>query len=541
MAIFKASIVDKNGNAVTKPATVNLKYSAPELKQKSMGLFANIYGYGNAGKFRNRFLSLVDTNNGLDTYSRELLVRWCREITAQLPVVKTAITTITDFAVGDAYKPDYKGNNPEWWNATKDWALNQYYPHCCVRGANYPFSKVMSVISDTIMTDGDVLQIHGQDKYGYPLFQIIPNNRVHSNKDNYVIQEGQYKGCMVTDGCVYTMAGEAVGFVVQNSQNLVNSMNDGGSEVIFSNQDSNLIGYFDYIDKNRGLPRVGYAMLQALSLQELDSYLMDKIKIESLVGLIEATPTGEAPQELQDTLQSLVAQSGVVGNAIQLSPQDHALEIKQGPDIRYVKANGGDIKTLSSNTPGDQTANYMTRLEQQVCLSLGIPHQLIYSLQQAGGRITSAPAEIFRRTVKKQQEILDTVAKKTFGIALAKAMRLGLIPMNDSEVMTEVFDFTHPAEFSLDTKYDNEIIHDNFTNGFITFNDATTAICNKTGKEVIDAQAQEQIYFYTKAKEVADKTELDIQTVISNWKQTAVKVSVTKTIDNTSEDSNGKE
>jgi hypothetical protein len=536
MSQFEINLINKEGKTISSAKNINLKYSPISPKQGkelATALFGNVYGYGNAGKYKNRFYALSDNNNGLDTYSRQLIVRWTRELTAQLPVVKSAIDIITWFAVGNAYLPQYKGKNESWWKEAEAWLLNDYYPHCCTRG--YDFQTAQRLISKTILTDGELLQVQGNDSNNFPMFQLIPTNRIASVEDNYIIKDGEYKGCMISDGIVYTMAGTPVAFCVQNSENLVNTFVNQSPEVYFSAEHSHLIGGYDFIDKARSLPKVAYSVLQAMSIQELDSYLMDKIKIESLVGLIEATPTGEAPQELQNTLNNLLSETGLEGNTLQLSPQDHALEIKQGPDIRYVKANGGDIRSLASNTPSDQTGNYMSRLERQITLSLGVHSELMYHLGSGGGRLTSAIEQIFNKAVMEQQAVLDKSAKISVGIALAKAMALGLIPENDEEIMTDIISFTHPPKLSLDKKYDNDIVLENLEAGVISFNDATIALCNKSASDVMDEQAIEQKYFYAKAKEVSEESGIELSTVINNWKKTAVKVSVSKTDDSTSQ------
>lgn len=535
MGNFKTTILDGNGKALTNPVSVNLKYSAPAMQKSAAALFANIYGYGNAGKFRNRFYSLDDNSIGLDTYSRELLVRWCRELSAQTGFIRYAITTLSDFAIGSAYLPEWTGQDEERGKYITEWLLTRYYPRCCTRGLQYTFNKCKKLQLETIMTDGDLLKVYGQDNYGFPMVQYIPTNRIKSGKDNYIVPDGPYKDCIISDAVVYTPQGQAIAYCVQNSQNLVNTFVKTSPEVIFNSSQAHLFCDVDFFDKSRGIPKVGYSVLQAMSIQELDSYLMDKLKVESLVALIEATPTGEAPQELQDTLEKLKEGDTTSGFTFQLSPQDHALEVKEAPDIRYVKANGGEIKTLSSNTPSDQMGNYMTRLEQQITATMGVPHQILFSLQQAGGRITSAPANIFRKTVERFQALLDKDSKTEVAIAVAKGLKNSLITgkngqpleFNPDENLLDCFEFTHPEQFSLDQKYDNDIVLDSLDAGVISFNDACKKISNKTGDEVQEETTNDQIKFYKECELVSQATGRDIEKVIAERKNLPVKTTNT--------------
>jgi hypothetical protein len=134
---------------------------------------------------------------------------------------------------------------------------------------------------------------------------------------------------------------------------------------------------------------------------------------------------------------------------------------------------------------------------------------------------------------------LDNVCKLTVGFALAKAIESGLLPTNNEENLAKIIEFTHPPLFSLDARYDNDIVIDNLNSGVISLNEATTRLNNKTASETMAEQEQELLEFYTRAKKISDLTGRDINLVISEWKQTPVKVTSTiKPIVDTNEDLN---
>ena len=530
----KSTIVNQFG--------IPVKSIAKPQKQKGMGLYGNIFGQQNSGKFRDRYYTLSDTSQGLDRYSRELLVRWSREMVGQLPIVSSAIKILSQFSVDRAFLPDYIGKNEKWGKIATDWIIQDFYPNCCTRGASYDYQTILELVSQTIDTDGDILLVFGEDRFGFPLIQLIPSHRLTSGADGSVItKEGKFKDNIISDGVVYTKVGKAVGYCVQNSGNLVNSMIEETPEIIFSTNESRLLFDPRYLDKNRGIPAIASAVLQAISIQQLDDYLVEKIKMESLVALVEKNKSGEAPQEFQDTMQALLSKSNNNNNnnnsvnPLFISPNQHAIQVINGPEIRYVKSDGGDISSLSSNTPGNETAEYMTRLESQILMCIGVPHQLVFSTQKIGGRVTGAAAEIFRKSISKRQLILENMSKLTIGWALSKAIKAGFIPENNDENLLKIFNFTKPEEFTLDAKYDNQIQLDNLTAGICTLNDVSSKLYGKTSSELFSEQADEQIYFYNKAKEVASITGVDINIVISNWKNSPMKT--TNTIQTQTQDS----
>lgn len=505
--IKKPTLFDSRGNTIQ---------SQPP-KKKALGLYGNIYSFPNYGKFRPRFYTLGDSSQGVDTLSRELVVRWSREMYSQLPFIPAAINALAEYSVGDTYVPEYYGENKEWWKIAKDWLMESFYPNCCVRGNDYDFQTCLNLESKLIDVDGDYLVIYGIDK-GFPRFQIIQNNRIKSNNlDNQMITTGPYAGTILSDGVYYTMQGKAVAYNVANAGNLVNNMVSQTDDAVYSTKNSRLVYDAKYIDKSRGIPSIGAAILQALSIQELDQYLMEKIKIESTVALVEKTPSGEAPLELQNTLEAL-NQQGTEYGSFTVPPNTHAVDIVQGSSIRYIHAEGGDLQTLNSNSPANETAEYMLRLESQILSTLGVPHQLIYSTDKVGGRITSGIGEIFRSAIRRRQKIVDKRAKFCLVWALNVAMEQGLIPDNRDENIYKYIEFSHPKDFSLDAKYDADIVINNLNNGISTLNDATSKLYNKTSEETLDIQKNEQISFYKKCQEVSTTTGVDINTVIVGWR-----------------------
>lgn len=492
-----------------------LTVTAP--KKSAAGLYGSIYSAPNAGRFKNRFYTLGDSSQGIDTLSRELLVRWSREMTAQLPFVPAAIKALAEFSIGNTYKPVYTGENKEWWTVAEKWLTEEWFPNCCTRGNQYDFQTCLNLESQLIDTDGDYLLIFGEED-GLPKFQIIQNNRLGSqHQDNSVILEGKYKDCILSDGVYYTAQGKPVAYNIKNAGNLVNNAIKHTADLVVSAADATLVFDAKYIDKCRGIPSIGSAILQAISVQELDSYLMEKIKIQSTIALVERTPSGEAPQELQNTLEAL-NQLGSDNGSYNIAANTHAVDIVQGSQIRYVHAEGGDIKTLSGDGPGTETSDYIARLETQILSTIGVPHQIIYSTDKTSGRITTGVAEMFRSAIAHRQKIMDKTAKLRVGWALSKAQDLGLIPRNDQENLTKIIEFTHPKLFTLDAKYDSQIVINQYEAGFSSLNDATTQLYNKSAAQTIAEQANEQIEFYKKAQEVEKATGIELNTIISNWR-----------------------
>jgi hypothetical protein len=222
--------------------------------------------------------------------------------------------------------------------------------------------------------------------------------------------------------------------------------------------------------------------------------------------------------ELQNTLEQLMQapDATTIGS---ISPNTHAVQVVQGSSVRYVHAEGGELMNLTNTGPQNELQSYIERLETQVLATLGVPHQLVFSVDRTGGRITNSIAEIFRGSIKRRQGIMDKTAKLRVSVALAKAQEEGIIPRNDTENLSRVIEFTHPPIFTLDARYDNDIVTDNYNNGLASMNDTTLKLHNKSAEQVLDEQEKEQIMFFNKAKKVSEETGVDVSVIISNWRQ----------------------
>ena len=113
MSSLKSRLFDKFG----KPIMEN----DPNLNKKMFGQFGSIYEYPNAGKFHMRVYTEQDSETGVNQYNRSLLLRWSREMSAQMPWIYAGVRLLSLFAVGDQYLPAYCGSNSAWGKEAVSW------------------------------------------------------------------------------------------------------------------------------------------------------------------------------------------------------------------------------------------------------------------------------------------------------------------------------------------------------------------------------------------------------------------------------------
>lgn len=507
--------------------------TTPNLKKQAFGLMGSIYEYPNTQRFRPRWYTNQDNELGASSLTRDLVLRWSRELTQQLPWIQAGIRTMAMFAVGDAYKPIYKGSNSAWGKQATDWLINEFYPNCNKRGSTFDFTTSMFVASLMLDQDGDMLCIYGEDAEGNPKFQIVPSHRITSmgskSAHDVVIptpnaiaspQAGPLPNTILSDGVIYNKEGAPVGYNVVNPDNMVNSMLGNQSNLFFSSRDSQLIFDPRFFDRGRGFPSITSGILQALSLQEIESYMVEKLKIESMIALVEKTPDGEGPQDEANSMASMLADDSMLGGEPGgcLNNASKGLRVVNNPGIKYVNATGGDVKSLSSSTPANETQEYITRLETHVLQTIGIPHMLLFSPEKLSGRASDGIAKVFNAAVSYRQKILDKWANFIISWAAAKAIKNGDLPPNDEENLHTVFEVSHPPIFSLNDGYDRSSDLKDYAAGLKNL----TEVLHKRDKTVAEFMKEveaEKTAFFEVAQRISKSTGTDIKLVINSMKE----------------------
>ncbi len=515
----KGQLLDKNGI----PLKRNISNS---LKKQAFGQFSSIYEYPNAGRFHARVYTNQDTELGVNQYNRDLLLRWSREMCSQQPWIYAGIKTLSLFSVGDQYKFRYIGQNSVWGKEATQWAEEVFYPNCCYRGPNYDFQTVITLLSEMIDQDGDLLLVFGEDK-GMPKFQMIPSHRIRTigtspfefSAQESVPNQGPYPGTTISDGVVYNMQGCPVAYSVQNPKNMVNSAfsdSNGASEFI-SVRNCRLVYAPRFPDRGRGLPTISSGILQAISVEEVEAYMTEKLKIQSMYAVVEHVPEGEGPYEEEQAYQrSATFSNEVQGFSVVTSPQDNAsqgLRIVNNPAIKYVSCAGGDIKFPAASITEKETNDFLTRLEKGVLSCLGVPHALLFSPDDVAGKMNSSVVNIFNGAIQKRQQLLDFHAKFILGWALAKAIKNGDLPPNNEEILTDCVEFTHPQPFSIDDAKVRQSDLSDYEAGVLTLDDLAKKN-NTSAEAIIKQQEKESVLFFESAKRIANQTGIDINIVI---------------------------
>jgi hypothetical protein len=140
-------------------------------------------------------------------------------------------------------------------------------------------------------------------------------------------------------------------------------------------------------------------------------------------------------------------------------------------------------------------------LEVHLLSALGWPHQILYSPESVGGASARGISEVARRTISSRQSILEKYGKIIINVAVASAIDNGILPENNSEPYWQLFGFSKPAQFTLDSGYERAADINDYKIGAKSLDEITT----KYGKRlsvVRSQRKQEVIDLYKDIQEV---------------------------------------
>lgn len=448
----------------------------PRMKQ-AMGLYPSVYSYQNVGKFRYVNTPIADTENTLNQYSRLELVKLSRTLFAQMPCLDAASDQKAEWTVGDCFDPVYEGKQKEWGKLACDYLLNQWYPQANIKGFAFDFKTTLKGISTTLDRDGDILMLVLQTRNGVKI-QLVATHRIKNRNFSDTVTGGRYDGYPIQDGVIYNTVGTPIAYTI-----LGDTADD---DYIASVLSAYLIFNPKHLDKGRGVPPIASAILTGLSIQEIDDYLQTTIKLESMVHLKEFNETGEMPANRINSVANFDEDT-----CITTTPRKPpTVEVMQG-GIRYIKYGQGDLKSFESHRPATETQEFIKRLETHLLSALGWPHQVLYSPESVGGAAARGISEVVRRTISSRQSTLEKFANIAIVAAVARAIEDGILPENNAEPYWQLFGFTKPAQFTLDSGYERAADLNDYRIGAKTLDELTS----KYGKRlsVIREQRKQEV------------------------------------------------
>jgi capsid protein len=205
-----------------------------------------------------------------------------------------------------------------------------------------------------------------------------------------------------------------------------------------------------FVGQVRGFSTLGASLFDWQDIAETRQFELLAQKIGASIALLEKNETGEPPPGA-DFIIGPPAGTEAAGTATGVQQ-----EILDGGVIRYLRArSGSNLEAFQQDRPtGNQIA-----FEANVIRSSfhGMDWSVDFSLDptKVGGASMRVVIERINRAVAADQDlVLAPPTRRYDGYALAKAMKLGLLPWDDDWWR---FEYQGPARLTADAKYDSDV------------------------------------------------------------------------------------
>jgi len=383
-----------------------------------------------------------------------------RVIFSNFGVPRGAIFQKADGVVGRAWQPEFKGTDQDFGDAAKEW-LKSWFSVCDVKGNLFDFHTNLWLDSAAIDRDGDVFVLLTETKTGYPQIQHIPAHRVGSRPKSVrddILLVGKYRGLRIHNGVIENRAGAPVAYCVLG--------NIAEEDRYIDAQDIVHIADPQWHNQSRGIPSLSHAILELRKAQTSKEWELVAQMMVSSHALIEYSETGGV--DLDDPSISL---TGEVTDDDRLAIQSYA-----GGMVRHFKSNSGSrLESLDHSRPGDMWETFQDRIIREALAGIPWPVELVWKADGVTGTTIRNIQARARASVEARQDVLRRPAKRIISWAVAKAIKLGVLPASDDWWR---WDFTMPPKLSIDPRNDSKTMLDEWKAGAINM----TGILQEKGK-----------------------------------------------------------
>lgn len=463
-------LVDQFGN----PLRVKSRKGQAE---SSWGLYQTPRNSGEQDYYTEASWGLTDIGSALNDYDWTELIDLSRRVVAQLPILSHAVRQKNEYAIGDAWIPQYRGANVAWGEAAEDWLHNVWLPQCSHSGGAGDWQTDLFVSGVSWDVDGDDVALFVVDEDGMPKIAYRSAHQITSGGAKADVSGGKFDGAKICNGIIRDRNGRFLGIRLMRPDRKTSS-GPGYDDIPASQCDLQYEPFWRV--QHRGFPRLASALLDMLDVKDIKKFLKRGVKLDSSIGLMHFNEHGQADPN-SDTLDEPADTTAGTHNAA-----DVKIEKRYGGEILYMRANIGErLEALKTDRPASNAMAFYAGLERGGLLSLGWFRELI-DPSAIGGASVRLIQDQARGSIKARQKTIRKRAYRCLYFAIGQAMQTGRIPANDSASDWMQWDFGLPAALTVDAGYDDQADERNLMLGTATMD----SLAQKRGSYWQDNRAQ---------------------------------------------------
>jgi hypothetical protein len=371
-----------------------------------------------------------DIERLIPSNDRRTLASLSTRMFINMGVPQGCIRQKADYAIGEAWLPQYVGKDRERGNIAAKFLHDVWYPQCTTTGGVFDWWKLLELSSIEMDKCGDVFWVMVRGEDDFPRIQMISGNRCYHTGGTIYSGE-RYRGLRIVDGVIYYRSGRPAAYQF-------NIGKDGKVEFVVIPA-TDVIHLFDPIhaEQGRGYPAFTHA-LEGLKMSLLSTE--DERIRQQIISRLHLTifnDTGEPDGELNPLTEEEA--EAFPANAEMMKSQHFP------GGVLYMPGDGQHrIEQMKHDNPGIVWESFQDRIIRDAVLPVWS-----YNVWKGGGQGTEARGEIVkcRRFVSKRQSDLWQAARRVFAWAYSVFADQGRIPKVDAPLS---WDFSRPPRLSVD-------------------------------------------------------------------------------------------
>lgn len=437
-----------------------------------------------------------DVHRTITSYGRRVLMSLGRHMFWRFPALQGSILEQANLAVG-TFLPQYTGRNKAWGEQAEA-ALKEWHKIMDVAGYPYDYDSFVQGKVINPIVDGEDFTLLTETADGYPMVQSIPAHRVGNR--NFVNSTAQVRfsgnemlidgvvvdanrpyladgnisfEAAIVDGVIVDSYGRALAYRVYSDSVSDQSYQDISARNLFPAFCPMVAGQV------RGFSLLASSLFDWQDLQEWGRFEMLAQKVFSSQTIIETNESGEA-----DTAKNIIQQAAINNDDGTKASLD--VEKLDGGTVRYFKANSGSkLESFNYDRPGASSQNFIKNKLRDAFK--GTEWDVFFSLdpQAVGGAPMRVIVEKINAVLEKRRKLVKKSCLRVDGYAIAKLMKLGVLPWDDDWYM---WDYQGPGDVTADKKYDSDVALQEMSQGIST----RKLECARRGLYMEDVDAQRE-------------------------------------------------
>jgi Phage portal protein, lambda family len=370
-----------------------------------------------------------DIERLIPSNDRRTLASLSTRMYINMGVPQGCIRQKADYAVGEAWLPQYTGQDRDAGNKAAKFLHDVWYPQATTIGGIFDWWKLLELSSIEMDKCGDVFWMFVVGSDNFPRIQMISGNRCRSDYQS-TVQDGDYKGYRIVDGVIYYSSGRPAAYQFDLGK-------DGKTKYV-TIPASDVIHIYDPIhaEQGRGFPAFTHALegLKMSLLSTEDERIRQQIVSRLHLTIFNDTgePDGDNPLTRSDVSPCMTG--------------DEIMRSQSFPGgTVYMPGDGQHrIEQMKHENPGVVWSDFQDRIIRDAVLPVWS-----YNIWKGGGQGTEARGEVVkcRRFVSKRQSDLWQAARRAFSWAYSVFAANGRVPAVSAPWS---WDFSRPPRLSVD-------------------------------------------------------------------------------------------